>query len=150
MGLSQLLYISNAIDTVALEDLLAIQEKAIRINARQNITGILFHIEGHYVQFLEGESTAVLDRFEAISRESRHDSVELLYHRPATERYFEEWHMAMLDLELHTETERQNLREMVRLARDYDGNDYAYGPPADLEVIRQFQRLWNETSPVLR
>ncbi|MGB1124121.1 MAG: BLUF domain-containing protein, partial [Phycisphaeraceae bacterium] len=46
MALSQLLYISNAVRAISLDDLLAIQDESIRNNARQNITGILFHTEG--------------------------------------------------------------------------------------------------------
>ena len=148
MGLSELLYVSEAVTPLCLNDLLLIQEHAIRKNARQNITGILLHSEGQLVQFLEGEFTAVNELYQVIERDRRHTQVKMLYHRPSLGRLFASWHMAMLDLDLHTEAERQNLQDMVQLACDHDGD--RYDPPADLEVLRQFQRLWADSPAVLK
>jgi len=139
MALAQLLYISDAIDRNTLDDLLEIQSVSIRNNARLNITGILFHAEGHFVQFLEGERSDILDLFEAICQDERHENVRLLYERPAKERLFEDWHMAMLDLELHGDVERFDLQELVYHAAHpatRNGDE-----PMDLEILKRFRNM---------
>ena len=142
MALSNLLYISDLTDRVNLDDLLAIQAVSIRNNARQNITGILFHINGNFVQLLEGEEADIRELFDTICEDPRHESVRLLYVRPADERVFDEWHMAMLDLELHGEEQRRDLKELVRIAESppTQSNGHAK-PPRDVEILYQVREL---------
>ena len=142
MGLSQLLYVSDLTDSVSLYDLLAIQAVSIRNNARQNITGILFHINGNFVQLLEGEEADIRELFDTICDDPRHETVRLLYIRPADERIFDEWHMAMLDLELHDEEVRRDLKELIRIAGSppTQSNGQA-DPPRDVEILYQFREL---------
>ena len=139
MSLAQLLYISDSIDRVGLDDLLEIQRVSIRNNARHNITGILFHAEGHFVQFLEGERCDILDLFETICLDERHENVRLLYERPTSERLFADWHMAMLDLELHSDVERFDLQELVyHAAHSATRNGDV---PMDLQILNRFRNL---------
>lgn len=139
MALSQLLYISDANDVISLDDLLEIQEVSIRNNARQNITGILFHADGHFVQLLEGERSDIRELFETICQDKRHENVRLLYERPTDERLFADWHMAMLDLELHGDVERSDLQELVHhAAQPATRNADA---PMGLEILSRFREL---------
>lgn len=142
MALSQWLYISDVVDSLSLDDLLKIQDGAIRNNARGNITGLLLRCEGRLVQFLEGEYTQADEWCALLMEDERHANVKLLYVRPAFQRYFERWHMAMLDLDLHGEAERANFREMVQAA-----SNRAIGPdnrPADLAILDRFVALLDE------
>lgn len=142
MALSQLLYISDAIRAISLHDLLAIQDVSIRNNARQNITGILFHTEGKFVQFLEGDHNEIRQLFATICTDHRHKNVRLLYQRPSNNRVFADWHMAMLDLELHSEVERINLQELV-----YQAAHPKHPPgeePTDLHILYRFRSLLQE------
>lgn len=110
---TSLLYISDTTESVDLMDLLRIQEQAIQNNARENITGILFHCDGHFIQLLEGENDAVLQLFVKIVQDDRHRNVRLLYHRRTDHRNFSDWHMAMLDLELHSEAQRLHVKDLI-------------------------------------
>ncbi len=139
MALSQLLYVSEEVGHVTLDDLLAIQEASIRNNARHNISGILFHYQGHFVQFLEGEQRRVRELFEWIEQDDRHTNVKLIYERLASRRRFAQWHMAMLDLDLHGESERADLEEMVRGASA--GAIGFDDMPKDLFILEGFAKL---------
>ncbi|MFK7790323.1 MAG: BLUF domain-containing protein [Phycisphaeraceae bacterium] len=139
MALSQWLYISDAVDPVCLDDLLRIQDVAMRNNARQNITGLLLHCEGRFVHFLEGDYASVSELYSRISTDDRHANITLLYDRPAGGRIFEEWHLAMLDLDLHGEAERSDLRAMVEYAGNSDA-DFE-GQPRDLRILGRFADL---------
>jgi len=137
--LTQLLYTSDPVNLMTLDDLLEIQVVSMRNNARTNVTSILLHAEGKLVQFLEGERNHLLELFETIKRDDRHQHVRLLYHRPADARIFADWHMAMLDLDLHSDIERRHMRELVHHA-EHPGKRNG-DPPADLELLCRFREL---------
>ena len=139
MALFQLLYISDAKDVNDLDDLLEIQHASIRNNARQNITGILFHSEGRFVQLLEGEHGDIHALFEKICRDDRHENVRLIYERPVRQRVFDEWHMAMLDLDLHDDAERADLKDLIHHAKQ--SSELNGQEPADLPVLNRFREL---------
>ncbi|MEM9347980.1 MAG: BLUF domain-containing protein [Planctomycetota bacterium] len=139
MALTQLLYTSKTVDALGLDDLLVIQEQSIRNNARVNITGALFHCEGRFVQFLEGEHHVVHEMYETISRDPRHKDIKLLYKRPAASRLFVDWHMAMLDLDLHSDEERADLQALVDYA-NYPV-ELKTGTPMDLLILQRFGRM---------
>lgn len=141
MALSQWLYISKVVGPVCLDDLLAIQGAAIRNNPRQNITGLLLHCQGHFVQFLEGDHRNVQELCDRLLEDRRHTNIELLYSRPAFRRYFEPWHMAMLDLDLHGDAERADFWELVQAARD-KVIEADHGP-RDLLILDRFAAFLN-------
>lgn len=127
---------------VGLDELLAIQDVSIRNNARNNITGILLYTEGRFVQFLEGEQSAVRELYETIRQDDRHKQVRLLYHRPAGERLFEQWHLAMLDLELHSEVKQSEFWALIEYASD--GAVDPRGQPKDLLILDRFAQMLSD------
>jgi hypothetical protein len=139
MALSQLLYISDSIDVICLDDLLEIQRVSIRNNALNHITGILLYADGNFVQFLEGQRSDILDLFDTICLDSRHENVRLIYERPADRRHFGDWDMAMLDLELHNDTQRDDFRKLIYFAMHPEKrNGHA---PMDLVILNRFRDL---------
>ena len=85
------MYVSAAqtgLDNDALSQILA---SSRRNNAPDGITGMLIHIDGGFMQILEGEEDAVRRTYARIGRDTRHDSVRTLFDRPVTKRLFPDW-----------------------------------------------------------
>jgi hypothetical protein len=66
-------------------------------NAVHGITGLLVYVNGHWIEFLEGEQANVEESMSRIERDPHHREVEVIEQGPATAREFEDWRMAFLD-----------------------------------------------------
>jgi len=77
----QLLYVSHASDDLSpgqLDDILTVSRTG---NALLGITGLLLHIEGGFLQILEGEERAVRELYVRIAIDPRHRNPRLLLDR---------------------------------------------------------------------
>lgn len=73
-----------------LRDILASAQKN---NAKKDITGFLIY-DGHFfLQILEGDRETVVQTFDRIKRDNRHDSVHLMDMTPLENRQFADWSM---------------------------------------------------------
>ncbi len=63
-------------------------------NAACGVTGALLFYDGWFAQALEGPRTAVVELFERIRRDPRHDSVDISAQSEVAERAFARWAMA--------------------------------------------------------
>lgn len=70
-----------------------------RNNTAADITGILIHDRGRFIQLLEGRPAAVTAVFSAIRRDSRHEQVTILLQETAGHRLMPDWSMAFLNAE---------------------------------------------------
>jgi class 3 adenylate cyclase len=87
-----LTYISQATRPMSRLDLSAIMRAATRRNAQQQITGTLLHVNGLFVQTLEGPRDSVLNLYLRIRQDPRHTSVTTVHLAPITSRvYPPEW-----------------------------------------------------------
>jgi RNA-binding protein YlmH len=92
-----LVYLSRAtvpLDDVLTRDLLA---GARAHNGAHEITGMLCTGRGCFVQVLEGPEREVITLYARIIRDARHEDVQLLTIRLATERAFARWSMGHVD-----------------------------------------------------
>ena len=62
-------------------------------NGSVDVTGVLLHRDGRFIQFLEGPEKAVRDLVASISQDRRHTRVRVLLEDPVAERQFAEWTM---------------------------------------------------------
>jgi len=90
----RLIYSSSAADDLSERDVTQILESARGTNGNRGITGILFIVNGEFLQVLEGSSDAVSTIYETIAKDPRHGSVQLLVDEEAPNRYFSQWAMA--------------------------------------------------------
>lgn len=72
-------------------------------NAEHQITGALCHVQGHFIQYLEGPKAALADLFERIKCDPRHSKVRLLARRPVTTRLYGSWTMALVAVDASAE-----------------------------------------------
>jgi hypothetical protein len=71
----------------------SILDSSSRNNPENNITGVLVATKTHFLQILEGEFEALNETFERISRDPRHDQIQLISFADSRERKFGAWAM---------------------------------------------------------
>lgn len=100
----QLTYKSKAVSTLSENDLQSILKSADLQNEKCSITGCLLYYNGYFAQILEGNKEDVLAIYEKISKDSRHENVELLWDGSTEKRYFPNWNMSFFTPETQSET----------------------------------------------
>ena len=67
-------------------------------NVEHKITGILLHINGKFIQVLEGEEASVKKLYEIISRDRRHKNLKILLEKEIDDRQFDGWDMGFKNI----------------------------------------------------
>lgn len=88
-----LIYMSRAHDVLDMDMLDAVLEQSHRRNRLVGITGCLLVQGCVFMQFLEGPREAVIETFERIRNDSRHDRIFVVDQGEQSERLFSEWFM---------------------------------------------------------
>jgi hypothetical protein len=96
--LFQLIYTSEAAEGLTESGLEKILAHSRQKNALLDITGILLHSNGRFIQVLEGSCEAVLHLYERIQADQRHEAVRVFSKRHVLEREFAEWSMGFRQL----------------------------------------------------
>ncbi|MCS6988049.1 MAG: BLUF domain-containing protein [Chloroherpetonaceae bacterium] len=96
MQLYRLVYYSEAIDGLSLQDVKSIAEKASVKNASLFISGGLLYCEGKFLQVLEGGIHPVNKLFATILQDKRHKNINLIEFARVKRRAFEGWEMSLV------------------------------------------------------
>lgn len=96
--LLRLTYASRAAEGLSRRDLRAIAETAQKRNAGLGLTGLLLHVDGEFLQVLEGPGAAVEAMFEAIEADPRNTWVTRLSTERILRRAFADWSMGCFDM----------------------------------------------------
>jgi hypothetical protein len=99
-GLVQVMYASTGLSAFTPSDLADLLAKARANNAACDISGLLVHFQGSFLQVLEGTKDAVESLYQSIGRDSRHGNIRLLLRGEIEEREFGEWSMGFVDPQL--------------------------------------------------
>ena len=91
--LFHLIYASKATQYFSQQDIEELLLKSRQNNERINVHGILLYDEGSFFQVLEGEKDGVLDLFDRVSTDTRHDSVVKIIFEAIPEMSFPDWSM---------------------------------------------------------
>ncbi len=96
MKLFSLLYVSHSrlVQSNAQEEVEAIVETSVVNNERHKITGALLFTGMYFAQILEGKEPAVVELMAAISRDDRHDRIQIINTRSISRRRFPGWSLA--------------------------------------------------------
>lgn len=95
----RLVYISSETTESTREDLERLLIQSREKNARLNITGLLLHRPGNFLQVLEGAEDVVQSLMESIRQDSRHHRVITVLEEHSLERDFANWTMAFFQTE---------------------------------------------------
>ena len=102
-----------------LNDLPAITAVAKLENAKSEITGVLFYLEGKFLQIIEGEEKLIRQLMTNIEKDSRHTNLEVLIDTAIESRGFYSWNMDTFNLK---SPEKFNQAEMRILTENFAKN----------------------------
>ncbi len=93
-----LTYISSVTRTPSRADLEELMTTSRRHNAAADLSGMLLHADGHFMQTLEGDRRTVLELMERIEVDERHRDVVIALEGEVEERAFPGWSMGCRSL----------------------------------------------------
>lgn len=107
-NLFQLVYTSKRKPDCSDSEIDKILASCKKNNPAKNITGVLLYTDDMFVQYLEGGRQEILDLYDAIKEDSRHERSVMISYGPLEERTFPNWYMgaktlAQNDIDFHTE-----------------------------------------------
>jgi len=95
--LVRLLYVSVIDPGLAASDIQRLVASSRRRNRQLDLTGALLVCDGHFVQVLEGNESAVADMMANVEADTRHRSMQLISREETTRRSFADWDMGFVD-----------------------------------------------------
>lgn len=96
-NLVELVYLSTAARTFGVTELRELLGKARRKNRTLDLTGLLLHADGSFLQVLEGPAPSVDEIFAHIERDPRHRNVVVVSRRTIEVRTFPSWRMGFVE-----------------------------------------------------
>lgn len=111
--LIHIIYSSAATNPFEPEDLLTLLGRSRTNNASLNISGMLLHIEGSFLQILEGREVDIDALFETISDDPRHGNVVTIVRETIPQRAFSDWSMGFADVKLDELEETDGLNDFL-------------------------------------
>jgi hypothetical protein len=136
MSINQLIYISQSVRKMSVEDLRAIHTTARTNNERIDVTGSLFYNGGWFLQVLEGPAATISALYKKIELDPRHKSSRMLYNEPATFRTFPRWNMNMTNLDDRQADKYDELVEVIQAAQ---GNRKIGAASPAVALLRMFK-----------
>lgn len=121
----QLAYISTASREFSVDELTDLSNDAGIRNRKINVTGLLLHHNGAFLQFLEGSEDTIRALYEHIARDPRHSDCKIVYTQEASTRLFSNWFTRYLSFEYIKEITDEQLSEdieelLTRMMTDED------------------------------
>jgi hypothetical protein len=99
MELRRIAYTSHAIEQFSKRNLLDLLHYARAFNKIDNITGVLMHRKGAFLQVLEGSSEDVGDLLSRILSDPRHNKIKIILDASVDRRLFSNWTMGCADFD---------------------------------------------------
>ncbi len=91
--MKRVLYISSAVGEMTEADIADILAASRRNNRDAEVTGMLLHLDGGFLQILEGPEAEVEETYARIAADPRHCHVTPLWSETASVRAFPDWTM---------------------------------------------------------
>jgi hypothetical protein len=114
MNLTQLIYVSKASQLMGMLSLTQILDSSVRWNEAHELTGVLFYDNGHFCQLLEGDKFEILNVWERINNDKRHEVLRRLELSSINQRNYPDWKMRFYGAE-------QIVAHFKELAKVLDG-----------------------------
>jgi hypothetical protein len=134
-ALLSVVYASVASEPFSDDDLAALLASSRDANRRVDVTGLLLHREGRFIQFLEGPERTVRELMARIGRDRRHARVRTLLEDRVEERQFADWTMGFA-----SDARGDELPDGFRRSfDDLDGGDGGLMPQAARDLTAWFR-----------
>ena len=115
MRLSHLVYTSSRKKTCGPSDIDNILASCKRNNSKSDITGALLYSDQYFIQYLEGELRTILDLYDIIKKDERHENAKMISLGSISERTFPSWQMGTKAFEEDEIEFRTEISEADRL-----------------------------------
>ncbi|MCL5128841.1 MULTISPECIES: BLUF domain-containing protein [unclassified Algibacter] len=99
MTLRRLIYSSQAVKLFNKRELLDLLHESRGFNSIDNISGVLMHKEGYFLQVIEGDPIMIHDLFNRIEKDPRHMDLKILHDCTIKKRMFSNWNMGCTDFD---------------------------------------------------
>jgi len=127
--LSQLVYVSKRKQNCTEEEIDKILSSCKQNNPALNITGVLLYSNDKFIQLVEGQSQSIMDLYDVIKKDERHESCVMIAYNPIEEKTFPSWHMGSKKIEesnINFETtiskEDEKIFNSILMGTAYDGD----------------------------
>ena len=112
----RIIYLSSAIDSVDEAELKNLLIKSRANNSDNDITGILLHIDGDFIQVLEGNKEQVKTLYDKIAKDKRHKGIINVVKGEIDKRQFDDWSMGYKSTNYTEINKIEGLKEFDRAA----------------------------------
>ena len=133
-----IVYVSSATEQFGKDELAALLETSRTNNRLANVTGMLLHHDGCFIQAIEGPPDAVRALHTRITMDPRHTGITNLLEREIDEREFGEWQMAFRDLAAADEQQRAGYSDLFNRAANQSA-DFADRPARAQRLLLSFR-----------
>ena len=99
MALRRIIYTSQASEKFSKRSLLNLLHESRAFNTIDNISGVLMHRKGSFLQVIEGESEVGDELFKRLLKDPRHNEVRLILDSTVDSRLFSSWAMGCADFD---------------------------------------------------
>lgn len=108
----RIVYVSQAkdIDFNKIQAILTVSHKH---NKNNKISGTLIHGKGYFIQCLEGDKHEVESLYKNIILDNRHEHIELISKEDIQERYFNDWHISLMNDDAYKLLDNQYTKDGV-------------------------------------
>ena len=129
-------YTSDALEQFSRRDLLALLDDARKHNSKKDLTGLLLHAGGNFLQALEGPEKVVRETLTRIERDPRHRNMQILFFDHVPERLFADWSMGFEEARGLSEAAHPGLSAFMQ--RDTISHATDHGV---IELLRSFRSI---------
>ncbi len=138
--LVQLIYVSDRKSTCTEKDIEKILDSSKKNNPGLGVTGVLFYNEKKFLQLVEGEYKIIMETYDKIKTDPRHERCIMLTCSPIKEKSFTSWNMGLKkidnSLEILTEITSEEKKYLNYLI---SGNEEKDG----LKALQLIKRIFN-------
>lgn len=128
------MYISASKKDISGQELEAILSVARENNTKMGVSGLLLYVEGHFLQYLEGEQSVVEQLYRRIEKDSRHSGVMRLFAGLYDRRIFADWSMGFHRLD---KDEQAELSGAIDLCKNSLQDTLPEGAPEEVTVFME-------------
>lgn len=82
-------------------------------NAKRQITGVLFYLNGVFLQIIEGEEALLRQLMSNIEKDKRHSNIEYLIDTKVEQRGFQKWNMDSFHLDSKQKISRDTIKDLT-------------------------------------
>ena len=128
-----IIYVSEYVNHDINQDLSDITNTSKSKNIDLDITGLLFHHNGKFLQIIEGEKTSLEKLMSSIEKDSRHTNIQRIIDEKISSRGYAEWNMDSFNLSDDTNLD---IAKLKRIKNAY--KEMAY---IDSEILIDFYKV---------